>query len=478
MRSIYITTFLLFNILYGYAQKSITFKVEDLKSPETTLKVESYSVILENLIRQDNGVSTFPTNRSHAEPAFNIIAKSKIEDSLVTRGYHPFFEGMFAAYADHRPFTLSPDMIWLLISQGFANHVNNNSEELRKLFVKYDGKTSLIVVNNKIKLDDPESPWEEVFPEFSKQIAAHTGKELTDALTADFTTTTPVTRVASQATLMNAVKSYFEFIVMRIGCGIPQITLEGTPQDWERVLAKTEALRKYKLDWWVDGIEPPLKQFIQASKGKVDKDFWKAMFKYHSEGKCGAPTIIDGWIVKFFPYDKDGKRMGLKEIAGAGSLPNEIVKVDLEYQLGDGAGNFGKTPLELWAGFVGLKQNNKTFGLRPEIGWMIRKKDTTAVSPLLVDQLKQQNNGYTWGGIILRSKNVPPELFHIGPIKQLEIFFTNGVHIPNQMADIKVEQFKIHGDIDAAETERIQKLMPGTKLIINNQEVSTAPKGQ
>jgi len=473
MRKFYMTALLLGNILACYAQKSITFQVENLKPPEKLLRVEDYQVIFEDLIRLDNGVSRYPLNKPHTDPAFNIIAKSKVNDSLVTRGYHPFFEGMYAAYADHRPFTLSPDMMWLLISQGFANHVNNNSEELRKLFVDFDGKTSLVVRNDKIKLDDPKSPWAEVFPEFSKQIATHTGQQLTDALTADFSTTTPITKVASQITLMNAVKSYFDFIVIRIGCGIPTVTLEGTPQDWQRVLIKTEALRKYKLDWWIDEIEPLLKQFIQASQGKGDPNFWKDMFKYHSEGKCGSPTIIDGWIVKFFPYDKDGKRMGLKEIIGTGGLPNEIVKVDLEYQSGDGAGNFVKTPLELWAGFVGLKQNDRTFGLRPEIGWMIRKKDTATISQPLVDKLKQQNTPESWGGIMLRGKTIPPEIFHIGPIKLFEFYFTNGVRIPDEMANIKVQQFKIHGNITLAETDRIRKLMPETKLIINNQEITT-----
>jgi len=472
MRKCYLILLLIANVFAGYAQKSVTFKVEDLKPPTRTLRVETYQTLLEDLIRQDNGVSRYPLNRPHTDPAFNIIAQSKIKDSLVAFGYHPFFDGMYGAYAEHRPFTLSPDMMWLLISQGFANHANNNSEELRKLFVDFDGKTSLVVVNNKIKLNDPNSPWNEVFPEFSKQIAAHTGKELTDALTADFSTTTPITKIASQITLMNAVKSYFDFIVIRIACGIPQITLEGTTQDWQRVLTKTEALRKYKLDWWVDEMEPCLKQFVQASQGKVDKGFWKDMFKYHSEGKCGSPNIIDGWIVKFFPYNKDGKRMDLREIVGdGGGLPNEIVKVDVTYQEGNGMGDFVTTPLELWAGFVGLKQNDRTFGLRPEIGWMIRKKDTVSVNQSLVEKLKKENTTEFFSGIRLRGNTIPPEVFHIGPIKLLEFYFAGQVHVPDEMVNVKVETFRINGEITTAETERIRKLMPGTKLIVNNQQL-------
>ena len=48
---------------------------------------------------------------------------------------------------------------------------------------------------------------------------------------------------------MESVKPYFEFIVIRIVCGIPEITLEGTPEDWEKVLSKAKSLKGYKLEW-------------------------------------------------------------------------------------------------------------------------------------------------------------------------------------------------------------------------------------
>src|SRR5690606_32803682 len=108
---------------------------------------------------------------------FHIIAKSEAPDSLVFFGYHSFFNGMYEAYAHHRPFVLSPDMIWLLISQGFARHVSANPELLKKEFVDFDGKRSLIVRNDRLALNSPASTWETIFPEFTKQIAAHTGKD-------------------------------------------------------------------------------------------------------------------------------------------------------------------------------------------------------------------------------------------------------------------------------------------------------------
>jgi hypothetical protein len=52
----------------------------------------------------------------------------------------PLLNGFYTAHNNHYPIRIKPDDIWLLIVQGFSNHVNANAEELRKLFVDFDGK--------------------------------------------------------------------------------------------------------------------------------------------------------------------------------------------------------------------------------------------------------------------------------------------------------------------------------------------------
>jgi len=336
-----------------FGQHEVKFKVEELSIPEKLLIKRSYNDVYKWLILSDVNMYPFQLEKDNIDFPFNIIAKSNAPDSLVIYGYHSFFYGMYQAYADHRPFVISPDMIWLLISQGFARHLSANSEILRTDFVDFNGKLSLIVRNDSIELDSPASSWESIFPEFTKQIAEHAGNDLINVLTSDFSTTTPVEKVASEITIMEAMEPYFEFIEMRIVCGIPEITLKGTTEDWQKVYDKTQKIEKYDLKWWTDELEPILKEFIKASKGDIDKNFWRNMFKYHSQKHYGAPKIIDGWVVKFFPYDKEGKRNDLKELKGGGNLPEEIVKVDLKYieSFGDSTRT---TPLELWAGFIGL----------------------------------------------------------------------------------------------------------------------------
>ena len=457
--------------LIGFAQNGITFQVEELSKPEKYLLMRPSEEIYEWLILSDVNMYPKKIKDEGIDFPFNIIAKSQLPDSVVHFGYHSFFNGMYQAYADHRPFVLSPDMVWLLISQGFARHVNANSENLRHHFVDFSGKLSLIVSSNEIRLDNPNSSWEKVFPEFTKQIAEHTGSEIVNLLSSDFTTTTPIEKVASEITIMEAMTPYFEFIVIYIVCGIPEITPQGTPEDWQKILDKTKQLGKYELTWWTKELEPILQEFVRASQGKIDKKFWRNMFKYHSQEKYGAPNIIDGWIVKFFPYDKDGKRNNLKELTGSKNLPEEIVKVDLKY-IDSETGI--TTLLELWAGFSGLEQNRENFALTPKISWMIRKKDIE--NTRLKHKLKSDSKTTGWGGgISIRVKDFPIEILDIEETESIEIKFLDEIIIPDEFINVKVKNLTLSGKIEEAEIERIIMMFPNSRITINGKLVNGEP---
>lgn len=263
MKKVFSLLFVTFGFILAKAQKiqSITYDIETLTAPKKALKLLSGNSIISSY-------------------AVKTEKSSIAKDSLVFFGEHPFLRGISAAYKEHRPFVISPDMIWLLISQGFARHVTNNSEALRYKIVDFEGKQKLTVVSEDIFLGEPNSNWEALFPQFEKGIKALTKNDLVENITADFTTTTPTSKIASQITLMESVKSYFDYEVITAGCGLPKITIEGTPEDWEKVLAKTKYISKYQLGWWTKELEPILEEIIKASKGKFKKRFWMNMVKF------------------------------------------------------------------------------------------------------------------------------------------------------------------------------------------------------
>ena len=77
--------------------------------------------------------------------------------------------------------------------------------------------------------------------EFSEEIHKNVGDDIHALLTPEFSTTGPVERAAAQVVLMDTFKEYFESMVMS-SCGIPEITLEGTTEDWKKLQDKTLSL--------------------------------------------------------------------------------------------------------------------------------------------------------------------------------------------------------------------------------------------
>jgi len=174
---------------------------------------------------------------------------------------------------------------------------------------------------------------------------------------------------------MEAMKNYFDYKVIMIGCGIPSITIEGTAEDWEKVLDKTKYVSKFKLDWWTSELTPIIQNIIDTKKGKFDKNFWLNMVKYHNNDSThfayGSKGSIDGWIVKFYPYTIEGKKRDLKPIEKIESIAPELVKVPFILEDNNDQKNKKEYKMEFWAGFIGLSQNTKNFRLKPEIGWAV-----------------------------------------------------------------------------------------------------------
>ena len=83
-----------------------------------------------------------------------------------------FLAAVHAAFSNHYPLVLSPDVIWICIAQGMAQHINANPEKLRRRFVSHEGKETLTVKND-FKKGSPVNPWPEAFDQFSQEIKKH-----------------------------------------------------------------------------------------------------------------------------------------------------------------------------------------------------------------------------------------------------------------------------------------------------------------
>merc|ERR1712178_460752 len=139
------------------------------------------------------------------------------------------------------------------------------------------------------------------FPEFSEQIKKNSVPGTVDLIESDFSTTGPVERIVSHITLMDAVQHYFTY-TMCCGCGFPSITLTGNTTDWEKIRVKAEMLRKFDLDWWLDGLLPALDQFVAAAHGRPDLDFWRSLCMINTGTSFPVYEPLTGWVQVFFLY--------------------------------------------------------------------------------------------------------------------------------------------------------------------------------
>ena len=141
-------------------------------------------------------------------------------ESLVDGDNNAFFSMVCLAYAQHRPIVLSPDIMWIIICNGYSQFVNRDPEKFRKYLVDHDGKKTLIIRT------DLSTTTAQKVEKFASLIAKETKGDVAELMTCNFSTTGTIERMVSQVTLMETVKQYFDYMEILLGCGIPSITLE------------------------------------------------------------------------------------------------------------------------------------------------------------------------------------------------------------------------------------------------------------
>ncbi len=179
-----------------------------------------------------------------------------------------FVASVHLAYGRHYPLILTPDIIWQCVVQGFAIHVNKNAEELRHFFVSHEGKKELEVRVDDFTKGSPDNDWERCLGMFSEEIRKNVGDEMHGLLTPEFSTTGPVERASAQIVMMDAFKEYFSYMFCT-RCGIPEVTLEGTVEDWVSLRERTLQLERFGLKWWIKALKPILDEFVNTATSRV-----------------------------------------------------------------------------------------------------------------------------------------------------------------------------------------------------------------
>ena len=186
--------------------------------------------------------------------------------------------------------------------------------------------------------------------------------------------------------IMSSMKHYLDYECMICGCGIPYINLEGTLDDWVELKKKTENLKKYEINWWIETLIPILDKIVETKKGNIDIEFWRDFIKINKKevtryGPSGMRKwtekhdFISGWMIKFFPYDSRGERLEKFDYTEKKYVPEYMCDTPMTLTLVA----LNKSLNTVFkSGFIGIKQDEETFAVKPVIGWYLLDESSSS----------------------------------------------------------------------------------------------------
>jgi len=244
---------------------------------------------------------------------FKPACTSQNPSLLISTGRSGLFDAVYYSYFHHLPLSLTPDHLWITIMQGISTHVNNCEDRLKEKMVGKDGggKVEIAVGTWSGKREE----WAQAFRLFGTGIRERVVQGARKFTEVSFSTSDELSATASSIVLMDCFKAYFEYR-LKIGCGIPSVTLKGSLDDWKLLRERTEEIITYVgMDFWAPCILPVLDEFISFYEGTtpVNVKFWDCIYK--PMPALGSGLYWDdnvhqyhaGWIVNFFPYSRHGE---------------------------------------------------------------------------------------------------------------------------------------------------------------------------
>jgi len=321
-------------------EKTLRFAVDKVDKETSAPELTTAQDILTNFMN----IKAESEDFSHRQDTEATFVKGKLPGLVLA---------LHTAYEQHYALKLSVSDFIILIGQGLGKHMEVHSEKLRKHFVDHETKEEIVIRRDHF-VKGSQNDWSTVFGEFADNIKKRVKTDIYDVVVDDTSVATPNSRIVSELALMDCMKGYFDYIVVT-RCGIPEITLQGTKEDWEGLRNKVKKLNEMnkdnclELDFWLKQITPIVDKICDTvTEKKIDREFWSGIYKYSNPGS-GTP-YISGWITKFFPYLPDGVNKFIEPAQiKTSNLPKQISNLDFIW---DYLGTLHA--MKFYGGFLGL----------------------------------------------------------------------------------------------------------------------------
>jgi hypothetical protein len=150
-------------------------------------------------------------------------------------------------------------------------------------------------------------------------------------------------------------------------CGLANVTLEGTVEDWKNIRARANRLLEFDCDGqltkWSVLLFPVLDKLVKTAEGLPDVDWWSKICR---EQRTSGGTYVDGWVTTFHVFDKNGKWILGEDgcINGDNMSPGSF---QVKFIIDDRGTEYNAT---FFAGhFIHEKINDCT--IKPGVGWIL-----------------------------------------------------------------------------------------------------------
>jgi hypothetical protein len=325
------------------------------------------------------------------------------DDQFIPCANNGLIQTVHICFDQHRPLVLTPDVIWMAITQGTSIHINENFDSLKDIIFTAEKPTEIHVRND--ELVHGGENWANLVSSFSDSTRKYVKDDYYEFFVPEFSTTRGYERTAYQVTMLEGFSQAFKYSGGS-GCGIPYVTLQGDREDWQQIYENLRMLEGLGLEDWAESLRPVIQEFINVYDRNVDVTFWKDIYK---NIMMYGTSHISGWIIKFFPYVKETRPLGDDVEIGvedstdifannpymtksteifvknsylegdqyllchysSNNIPTGISKIDITWH-----NDYAHTTHELviQAGFFGIKQYPDK-SLEPVISWALLAKD-------------------------------------------------------------------------------------------------------
>jgi hypothetical protein len=238
-------------------------------------------------------------------PVNSAISKFQNVSEIIAIHNTGYLSYLAKAWANHYSIILRPDDIWYLVLSQLTVIIGKNPSAYAFLFTKTpETKTEISVPTFDPTVINPES----VIAELRRLVPNNI-----DLFIPKFTTTTPVMTLCQHIAFCDLVSPYYNYFTYL--CGIPNIDIQGTEGDWQKIVETLEALyfifsRKEEMSEAAIYMEKCHKTAYQL-KVAIDmkiESFFNQMVRL---ARCGSghQQEMSGWILDFCHRIKQGTQL-------------------------------------------------------------------------------------------------------------------------------------------------------------------------